>query len=123
MKPLTSMQQSSAYDSPWSWKTRAALALWQIVWMLLFRPTPKFFSPWRVMLLRLFGCRVSGVPFVAASVRIKLPWKLTLEHRACLGPASEVYNLGHVTLRQRCTIAQEVYLCAARTIFPVSRSR
>jgi putative colanic acid biosynthesis acetyltransferase WcaF len=35
-----------------------------------------------------------------------------MEDRACLGPDSEVYNLGHVVLRARSTIAQHCYLCA-----------
>lgn len=40
-----------------------------------------------------------------------MPWNLTLEDRACLGPGSEVYNLGHVTLRAGSTVAQQAYLC------------
>jgi putative colanic acid biosynthesis acetyltransferase WcaF len=42
---------------------------------------------------------------------IKMPWNLTLEDRSCLAPGSEVYNLGPVTLRPRCTVAQQAYLC------------
>jgi putative colanic acid biosynthesis acetyltransferase WcaF len=106
------MEQASAYASPWSVGLRLKVLLWEVVRVLLFRPTPKPFSRWRVLLLRLFGCRVSGRPFVAASARVKMPWKLVLEDRACLGPHSEVYNLGPITLKARSTVAQEAYLCA-----------
>jgi putative colanic acid biosynthesis acetyltransferase WcaF len=106
-----SLGQEDAYSSPWSWRVRVLMVLWEITRLVLFRPTPKFFSRWRVWLLRLFGCRVQGRPFVAASAVVKMPWNLVLEDRACLGPSSEVYNLGRVTLRARCTIAQEAYLC------------
>ena len=108
---LRMMPQRSRYASPWSVKSRLATAAWQVVWLLLFRPTPKHLYHWRVLLLRLFGCRVSGTPYVASSAVIKAPWNLALEDRACLGPQSEVYNLAFVTLRARSTVAQEAYLC------------
>ena len=87
------------------------MALWGMVWLLLFRPTPKPLNPWRVFLLRLFGCRVTGQPFVSQSAVVKMPWLLTLEDRSCLGPQSEVYNLAPVVLRARSTVAQQAYLC------------
>jgi putative colanic acid biosynthesis acetyltransferase WcaF len=87
------------------------LALWSVVWSLFFRTTPKPFYPWRVFLLRLFGCRVHGKPFVASSAIIKMPWNLILEHKACIGPGANVYNLGRVVLGSRSVVAQEVYLC------------
>jgi putative colanic acid biosynthesis acetyltransferase WcaF len=111
-KRLHTLAQSSAYESPWSARVRCKFFLWEVVRLLLFRPTPKPLSRWRVFLLKLFGCQVSGRPFVAASAVIKMPWNLVLEDRACLGPQSEVYNLGRVMLRARCTIAQQAYLCA-----------
>jgi putative colanic acid biosynthesis acetyltransferase WcaF len=109
---LITMQQASAYESPWSLGKRIKTLLWNITWMILFRPTPKKLSPWRVLLLRAFGAHVDGVPFVAASVRVTMPWNLQLADRACLGPDVRVYNLAMITLRPRCTVAQEVYLCA-----------
>lgn len=110
-KRFRTLSQESRYSSPWSVRVRIALLLWQIVWTVLFRPTPKILSAWRVSLLKLFGCRASGIPHVSASAIIKMPWNLTLEDRACLGPDSEVYNLGHVTLRAGSTVAQQAYLC------------
>jgi putative colanic acid biosynthesis acetyltransferase WcaF len=109
---LQSMQQPSAYVSPWSLATRVKLALWCATWIILFRPTPKFCAPWRVFLLRLFGATISGTPFVGASTRIKMPWHLTLEDRACLAPDCEVYNLARCIVRARATVTQRVYLCA-----------
>jgi putative colanic acid biosynthesis acetyltransferase WcaF len=109
---LTTLPQASAYASPWPLRVRLGIALWAVVWRLLFRPTPKPLTRWRLWLLRCFGAKVSGRPFVDASAVIKMPWNLEIEDRACLGPRSEVYNLARVTLRERCTLAQEAYLCA-----------
>jgi putative colanic acid biosynthesis acetyltransferase WcaF len=106
------MGQKDAFTSPWARATRLKFLLWQAAYVLLFRPTPKPFYPWRVLLLRLFGAQVSGKPFVAASAIVRMPWQLVLEDRACLGARSEVYNLARVILRARCTVAQQAYLCA-----------
>ena len=51
------------------------------------------------------------MPFVGSSARIRMPWNLTLEHRACLAPGCEVYNLGPCIVRERATVTQQVYLC------------
>lgn len=114
------MSQKSAYDSPWSVYIRAKVFLWNLVWLLFFRPTPKYFISWRNFLLGLFGCKISGKPFVSQSAVIKMPWNLTLQDRACLGPKSEVYNLGKVTLKSRSTVSQYAYLCGGTHDFSSS---
>lgn len=108
---LTSFRQDSAYVSPWPLRTRILIGLWAITWAIFARPTPGPMNRWRLFLLRLFGCRIAGRPFVSSNAIIKMPWQLTLEDRACLGSKSEVYNLGPVILRARCTVAQQGYLC------------
>ena len=52
---LETKEQRDAYSSPWTLATRLKGGMWSIVWCVLFRPTPKPLSPWRVLLLRLFG--------------------------------------------------------------------
>ncbi len=112
MNPLVILEQRGRYASPWTRRTRLRVLCWMVVWLVLFRPTPKHLKAWRLWLLRLFGCRISGSPYVAPSARIKMPWNLVLEDHACLGPESETYNLATITLNARCTVSQQVYLCA-----------
>ena len=112
MRELRSFEQADAYTSPGSLGTKVRVALWQLTQATLFRWSPRPLSAWRVGLLRVFGCRSSGRPYVANSVRVKMPWNLVIEDRACLGPDVEVYNLAPITLKARSTVAQEVYLCA-----------
>lgn len=100
------------YRSPWSVREKLAILCWATVWLLFCRWTPKYWVRWRNLILKAFGCRISGRPFVHPTAKIRAPWRLTLEHKACLGPRAEVYNLGPVTLRSRATVAQYVYLCA-----------
>lgn len=105
-------QQSGRYASPWSLSWRIKTLVWNVVYLLLFRPTLKPLNPWRLFLLRLFGATIRGTPFVSESAIIKYPWYLTLEDRACLAPKSEVYNLAPITLKARCVVSQYTYLCA-----------
>ncbi len=84
---------------------------WLVVETVLCRPMPKHMVRWRLFWLRVFGARITGTPFVHPKARIKIPWQLTLEDRVAIAPGVEVYNLGHVTLRERCIVSQHAYLC------------
>lgn len=104
--------QRGAYESPWPLAARLRMAAWRVCWLVLFRSTPKPMNAWRVALLRAFGARIRGRPFVSQSARIRIPWRLEMHDRAALGEHAEVYNLGPVVLGARCTVAQHAYLCA-----------
>ena len=111
LKPVS--DQGSAYDSPWSTGSKIKRLLYGLTWTLTCRWTPNPFNIWRLLVLRLFGTKISGRPYVAASAKLRMPWNVTLEHRACVAPGTELYALGKIILRERCTVAQHSYLCAA----------
>ncbi len=87
------------------------MMLWAGTWTLLCAWTPKPLNPWRLLVLRVFGTQISGVPFVHSRARIQIPWKLRLAHRACLGDRANAYTLGEISIGEGATIAQEAYLC------------
>ncbi|HEX2853323.1 MAG TPA: DapH/DapD/GlmU-related protein [Opitutaceae bacterium] len=103
--------QASAYDSPWPLHRRIALLVWEYVWALTCSWTPKPLNPWRLFVLRIFGAKLHGTPFVHQRARVQQPWNLTMHHRACLGDRANAYSLAPITLEEGCTIAQEAYLC------------
>lgn len=103
--------QKSAYQSPRPAWQLGLLVLWQLVWLVFCRWTPKPLNPWRLVWLRLFGARLSGRPFVHQSARIEVPWNLIMHDRACLGERACAYSLGVIELMGRSTVAQESYLC------------
>jgi putative colanic acid biosynthesis acetyltransferase WcaF len=108
---LETRAQASRFASSWSVRARAGMLLFTVAWLLLCRWTPKSAKRWRNLILRAFGARVSGRPFVHPSAIIKIPWQLELEDRCCIGPRTEIYNLGRCIVRRRATVAQHVYLC------------
>ena len=103
--------QSSPYKSPWSRRLRLKMFLWQICWIIFCRWTPKPLNPWRLLVLRLFGSKIEGRPFVHQRASVQVPWNITLGHRACLGDGANAYSLGKIVLKEGCTVAQEAYLC------------
>lgn len=103
--------QSDAYRSPWSRREQLGIKAFSLIWLLACRWTPGPANFWRLAILRLFGCRIEGRPYVAASARIRVPWQLEMHDRACIGDEVEIYNLGECILRARCTVAQQGYLC------------
>mgnify|MGYP003600518148 CR=1 FL=1 len=49
---------------------KLARSVWQVVWLLLYRPTPRLFHPWRCLLLRLFGAKLGRTVHPYPSARI-----------------------------------------------------
>ena len=63
-------------------------------------------------MLKFFGAKLTGIPFIHSSARIQIPWNLTMQHRACLGERANAYSLGKIEIQQGATVAQEAYLCS-----------
>ena len=103
--------QDSPYQSPWSLSTKVMRVVFNAVWMVSCRFTPNPLNRWRLLVLRLFGAKITGRPYVAPSARIWTPWNVTLEDRCAIGPGAELYALGRIILRERSTVSQYCYLC------------
>ncbi len=89
-------------------------SLWNVIYMLLFRPLPtKLFWWWRWLLLRFFGAKVDFKAHVYSSAKIWAPWNLKMEPGSCLGPHTICYNQSMVTIEENSTVSQYAYLCTA----------
>lgn len=119
---LKNSKQKDAYTSPWSKKEAILIRIWEFIWTIFVRWLPKPFCSWYRILLRIFGCKIIGKPFIAPSCRIYAPWLLEIEDKACLGLRSEIYNLGTVKIGARAVVAQYAYLCNGTHDFSDKRS-
>ena len=97
--------------SAWSLREAIVVRLWEIVWFSFLRWTPKKLNFLRLIILRFFGATVHGKPFVFPSARIYAPFNLEVHEGACIGPMTNIYNLGRLVLCERCVISQETMLC------------
>lgn len=103
------------YRNRHSLGSKVARAIWNCVWLILFRPSLKIAPTriWRIALLRLFGARVSWRANVHPSCRIWQPWKLEMGPYACLASRVDCYNADWVRIGARATVSQDAFLCTA----------
>jgi putative colanic acid biosynthesis acetyltransferase WcaF len=91
---------------------RVRRVIWNMVWTCLAAWTPPQFSPWRILLLKIFGARIHPGAAVSASVRVWLPRNLELGPRASLGPGVDCYNMAPIKIGARSVVSQRAFLCA-----------
>lgn len=98
-------------STKWTRKELFRRLLWAVV-APLFRFSPRPLWSWRRALLRAFGARVGLDVHVYPTVRIAIPWNLTLGDSCAVGDYAILYALGTITLGPRATVSQYAHLCA-----------
>lgn len=103
------------YKNRHSLKSKLARVVWNVVWSLLFRTTPRgnLFRPWRIALLKLFGAKVKWSSNVLPSCRIWQPWKLTMGEYACLSENVDCYSVEEIIIGDQALVSQGTRLCTA----------
>ena len=103
------------YKNRHSIKSKIARAAWSVVWLFLFRPTPRgnLFRPWRVILLKVFGADIKWSSNVLPNCRIWQPWNLKMGEYACLSESVDCYSVDEIRVGNQATVSQGVRLCAA----------
>lgn len=87
--------------------------IWDVVWLLLFRPSPRILHSWRRQLLRYFGATIEEGAHPYPGCRVWAPWNLHMAKSSCLGDGAECYNVAPVYLGPYVTVSQNVFLCTA----------
>lgn len=95
----------------WTRREQIGRILWGIV-APLFRIIPRPLWGLRRALLRLFGARVGKEVHVYPTVRITVPWNLTLGEGCAVGDRAILYALGSITIEARATVSQYAHICA-----------
>lgn len=68
-------------------------------------------SGWRCWLLRRFGAKIGDRVTIKPRVRVKFPWRLSIEDDVWIGEAAWIDNLGAVSIGHDVCISQGAYLC------------
>ena len=100
-------------SSAMSVSNRVARAAWRVVYILLFRTSPRPLHAWRAMLLRLFGAKIGVSCHIYPKAEVWAPWNLICEDVVAIADGAVIYNPSPVTLMSHCVVSQEVYLCGA----------
>lgn len=102
-----------SYTSELSFKNKLGRLAWGLVWIFLFRPSPRTFFRWRCFLARCFGAKIGKEVHLYPSVRIFAPWNLEMADRSCFGESVDCYCVSKVSLGLDATVSQYSYLCTA----------
>lgn len=109
----TNREENPYHRASFSLRNRLARSLWRLVYLILYRPSPRPLHAWRAMLLRLFGARLGpGCHFYPAG-KVWAPWNLVCEDCCTLADGAEIYNPSPVFLGSHCILSQQAYLCGA----------
>lgn len=92
---------------------RLARIVWHIVWMTLYRPSPRIFHSWRCFLLRLFGARLGKGVHPYPSARVWAPWNLQMGDCSCLSEWVDCYCVDRIRIGAHSTVSQYSFLCTA----------
>ena len=98
--------------SAWTTRQKVARLAWAAVQMTAFRLS---FHDWyglRAGLLRAFGATVGRGVRVRRTVRVEIPWHLTLADDVIVGDGVILYALGRITIGPRTMVSQYAHLCA-----------
>jgi len=104
------VSQCFSVHSRWNKTVRV---LWGVVWLFLYRPTPRFLHGWRRFLLRSFGAKIGRGTFPFPSVKIWAPWNLEVGDHCALSDGVNCYCVDRITIGSHVTISQDSFLCTA----------
>ena len=98
--------------STWTRREKLARVLWSITHALIFRTSFHNLYGFRANLLRCFGAKIGKNVRIRPTVRIDIPWNLTIADDVSLGDFVVLYALGPITIGKRTFISQYSHLCA-----------
>jgi putative colanic acid biosynthesis acetyltransferase WcaF len=85
--------------------------VWSVVYLLLFKYSPRPLHSWRSFLLKCFGAKVGKGVHVYPGVKIWAPWNLILDDECGIASGVELYSQGLITVGKRAVISQGSYIC------------
>lgn len=96
---------------------RLARLLWGVVYVLLYKYSPRPMHAWRALLLRLFGAKLGSKCHFYAKGRIWAPWNLVCEDRVSLADDAELYNPSPMYFGSHAIVSQGAYVCGATHLY------
>ena len=113
MNETVSGFRSLRYHNDFTASAKLRRFAWELVWLLAFRPTPRWaLHGWRRQLLRWFGAEVGAGCRIAPSCRVWAPWNLIMGEFSVLGPGVDCYSMGRITIGSKVAVSQRSFLCA-----------
>lgn len=108
-----SLANNTPFTGPsFTLRNRIKRQLWNLVYVLFFRSSPRIMHGWRRFLLRCFGAKL-GKCNVYPKATIWAPWNLRCGDRVGIADGAIIYNTSLLSVEDHATISQEAYICGA----------
>ena len=98
--------------SPYPLREKVGRALWMMVGGLAFRLTPGPLHGVRRSILRVFGARIGRGVRLARTVRVEIPWNLSIGEGSVVSDRAILYCLGPVTIGRGVFVGPLAHVCA-----------
>lgn len=96
-----------------SMKNKLGRLTWNIVWLLLYRPSPRPMHGWRSFLLRSFGAKMGPHCHFYPGSKVWAPWNLICAGHVAAGDGAEIYNPAPMHFGSHAILSQGCYICGA----------
>jgi putative colanic acid biosynthesis acetyltransferase WcaF len=84
---------------------------WNVVYVLVFKYSPKPFHGWRRFILKLFKAKVGKGVHVYGKVKIWAPWNLELADFCGIGDNTILYSQDKISIGKNTVISQGSHIC------------
>lgn len=106
------MHNINTYSGPsFSLKNRIMRVVWNGIYLILFKYSPKPLHSWRSFILRCFGAKIGKGVHVYPKVFIWAPWNLEVGHESGISDSVILYSQGKIIIGNRVVISQGSHLC------------
>ena len=102
---------NSRSGSCFSLESKILRFFWLFVYIVVFRPSPRFCHAWRRFILRLFGATITGPARIYPKAKIWIPSNLLIHGRSSIADDVYIYNIATVTLGNNVVVSQGSVLC------------
>lgn len=107
------MHNQNTHTGPsFSLKNRLSRVVWNVIYVILIKYSPRPFHGWRVFWLRVFGAKIGKGVHVYPRVDIWAPWNLDLKDQCGIGNGAKLYSQGKISIGFKAVISQGAHICA-----------
>ena len=100
-----------ATEASFTLGNRVARQLWNVVWLLLFRPSPRPLHAWRSTLLRAFGATLGKQCHIYPAVKVWAPWNLRVGDHVGIADGVTLYDMDLIDIGDYAVVSQGAHLC------------
>ena len=88
--------------------------VWEVVWAVLFRPTPRWcLNGWRCFLLRAFGAKIGNGARIQGGAKVWQPWRLTIGDNSWIDGGVSLYSVDEIKIGANAVISDGAFICTA----------